>query len=134
MENPSIMSHVSLGTNDLARAAVFYDAVLAAIGAKRIIEHSEAIAWGKMFPEFWLNVPLDDGKAQPANGNHLAFFARSRDEVDAFHAAGLAHGATDDGAPGARPEYGAPFYGCYLRDLDGHKIEATFWDQEMDAG
>ena len=129
MENPSIMSHVSLGTNDLKRAAAFYDAVLATIGAKRVFEHEgAAIAYGKMFPEFWIGLPHDDGEAGTANGTHFAFFASNRDQVHAFHAAGLANGAKDDGAPGPRPEYGAPYYGCFLIDLDGHKIEATFWD------
>jgi hypothetical protein len=51
--------------------------------------------------------------------------------VDAFHAAGVAAGATDDGAPGPRADYGAPYYGCFLRDPDGHKIEATFWDVDV---
>lgn len=135
MENPSIISHVSLGTSDLKRAAAFYDAVLAAIGAKRVFEHEgAAIAWGRMFPEFWVGLPHDGGRAESANGVHMAFFARNRAEVDAFHAAGLANGATDDGAPGPRPEYGAPYYGCFLRDPDGHKIEATFWDQDLVAG
>lgn len=134
MENPSIISHVSLGTSDLDRAAAFYDAVLATIGAKRVFEHAGAtIAWGRMFPEFWVGLPHDGGPAGTANGVHMAFFAGSRAEVDAFHAAGLANGATDDGAPGKRPEYGAPYYGCFLRDPDGHKIEATFWDQDLAA-
>ncbi len=133
MENPSIMSHVSVGTDDLERAAAFYDAVLATIGAKRIMQHGEAIAWGKMFPEFWVNIPHDNGRAETANGVHFAFFATNRAEVDAFHAAGLAHGAADDGAPGPRKEYGEPYYGCFLRDPDGHKIEAVYWDAEWEA-
>jgi catechol 2,3-dioxygenase-like lactoylglutathione lyase family enzyme len=131
-DNPSILNHISLGTDDLARAAAFYDAVLATIGAKRVFEHGDmAIAYGKMFPEFWIGRPHDGGKAETANGTHVAFFAASKAEVDAFHAAALAHGAADEGAPGPRPEYGAPYYGCFLRDPDGHKIEATFWDMAM---
>ena len=129
MENPSIMSHVSVGTDDLDRAGAFYDAVLATIGARRIMEHEAAIAWGRAFPEFWVNLPLDGQKATAANGVHFAFFAHSREEVAAFHAAALAHGASDEGAPGPRPEYGAPYFGCFVRDPDGNKIEATFWDE-----
>lgn len=134
--NPSILSHVSLGTNDLARSAAFYDAVLATIGATRVFEHGDtAIAYGKQFPEFWIGTPHDGGRADTANGVHMAFFAASKAEVDAFHAAALKHGAPDDGAPGHRPEYGAPYYGCFVRDPDGHKIEATFWDMALqDAG
>ncbi|MEM6662657.1 MAG: VOC family protein [Pseudomonadota bacterium] len=131
MENPSVISHISIGTNDLDRAAAFYDAVLATVGARRMIEHAEAIAWGKAFPEFWVNTPYDDEPSTVGNGTHVAFSARSREEVDAFHAAALAHGGTDNGSPGGRPEYGAPFYGCFALDPDGHKIEATFWDTEL---
>ncbi len=133
MENPSMMSHVSIGTNDLGRSAAFYDAVLATIGAKRVFEHEDAaIAYGKMFPEFWICTPLDDGTASIGNGTHFGFFANNREEVHAFHAAGLANGATDSGGPGPRPEYGEPYYGCFLIDPDGHKIEATFWDTSLE--
>lgn len=128
MENPSILSHVSHGTDDLERAARFYDRVLGTIGARRLYEHADAIAWGRSWPEFWVNRPLDGQGSTVGNGNHVAFFAASRAEVDAFHAAALTAGAQDEGAPGARPEYGAPYYGCFVRDPDGHKIEAVFWD------
>lgn len=133
MQNPSIMSHVSVGTNDLDRALAFYDAVLATLGGKRLIEHAEAVAYGREYPEFWVNTPYDEKTATNGNGAHFAFFAHSKSEVDAFHAAALVAGGTDDGAPGPRPQYGAPFYGCYIRDLDGNKIEATFWDFELAA-
>ncbi|MEM7508203.1 MAG: VOC family protein [Pseudomonadota bacterium] len=132
MDNPSIVSHISLGTNEFDRAVAFYDAVLATIGAKRLIEHPDTVAYGRVYPEFWIGVPLDDEPASVGNGTHVSFWASSQEEVRAFHAAGVAHGASDDGAPGPRPEYGAPYYGCFLRDLDGHKIEATFWDQSME--
>lgn len=129
-DNPSIMNHVSIAASDLDRSLTFYDAVLGAIGARRVFEHEGAVAYGKMFPEFWVHsVPYDGGEAQTANGVHFAFFANSVEEVDAFHARAIANGATDDGKPGARPEYGEPYYGCFVRDPDGHKIEATFWNE-----
>ena len=131
MDNPSIISHISLGTNDFARAVAFYDAVLQTIGAQRLVEHDEAIAYGKQYPEFWLSTPLDEAKATAGNGTHLAFFAADKSQVDAFHRVALEQGGLCDGKPGPRPEYGDPFYGCFVRDLDGHKIEATFWDTEM---
>ncbi|MGF1561469.1 MAG: VOC family protein [Geminicoccaceae bacterium] len=126
---PSILSHVSLGTNDVPRAAAFYDAVLGAMGIGRVMEHGEAIAYGRQFPEFWIQAPHDGGLATCANGVHVAFLAASKAEVDAFHKAGVKAGAREDGAPGPRPHYGAPYYGCFLYDLDGHKIEAMFWDE-----
>ena len=130
-ENPSIMSHVSIGVADFERAAKFYDAVLASLGAKRIMQHPGAIAYGKHFPEFWIQTPIDGKPAGAGNGTHFSFNAASRDEVHAFHAAALKAGAADDGAPGPREEYGKPYYGCFVRDPNGHKIEACFWDVEM---
>ena len=84
-----------------------------------------------VFPEFWVQTPFDGGRAGTANGVHFAFFATSKTQVDAFYEAALAAGASGDGAPGPREEYGAPYYGCFVRDLDGHKIEAAFWDESL---
>jgi len=128
--NPSIMSHVSIGTNQSEAALTFYDKVLATIGAKRVLEFPEAVAYGREFPEFWVHPPHDGGKASVGNGTHFGFFAASKAEVDAFYAAALEAGGTDDGKPGGRPLYGEAYYGCFVRDLDGHKIEATYWDME----
>lgn len=128
-ENPSIISHVSVGTNDFDRAVGFYDKVLPALGCTRIMEHPGAVAYGKMFPEFWVQTPIDGNAAAPGNGTHVGFFAISKDQVDAFFNAAVAAGARDDGAPGPRQEYGEPYYGCFVRDPDGHKIEAAFWDE-----
>ena len=130
-EIPSILSHVSLGTNDFARAAAFYDKIMPTLGCRRVMEHPDAVAYGKMFPEFWIQTPHDGHPAGTANGIHIGFIAPSKEAVHAFHEAGLAAGATDDGAPGPRPDYGEPYYGCFLRDLDGHKIEAAFWNVEL---
>ncbi len=128
-DNPSILAHVSLGTNQFDKAVEFYDKVLAVIGARRIVEvPGLAISWGRQFPEFWVQLPHDQGRAATANGTHFAFLAASEEEVQQFHAAGLAAGATDDGLPGPRPHYSDAYYGCFLRDLEGHKIEAMYWD------
>ena len=129
--NPNILNHASIGTNDFERAVAFYDAVLATIGATRIMQHGEALAYGKAFPEFWVQRPLNEQPATTGNGMHLSFNAASKSEVDAFHAAAVANGGTCDGPPGPRPIYGEPYYGCFVRDPDGHKIEATFWDMEL---
>ncbi|MCW8914228.1 MAG: VOC family protein [Magnetovibrio sp.] len=133
-DTPSILHHVSIGTNDFDKAQTFYDAVLAPLGCKRVMEFPGAIAYGREFPEFWVQTPIDGNSAQTGNGIHFGFFARSQDEVNAFHAAALKHGGTDDGAPGGREEYGDAYYGCFVRDVDGHKIEATYWDQSKDTG
>ncbi len=131
MNNPSCISHISVGTNDFDAAAKFYDAVLSTLGCKRIMDHPGAIAWGKQFPEFWLQTPIDGRKAAVGNGSHVGFVANNKEEVHAFWDAAMKAGAKPDGEPGGRPDYGQPYYGCFVRDLDGHKIEATFWDMSL---
>ena len=126
--NPSLMAHVSIGTNDFDKAVEFYDKVLGVFGASRIVDIPGAVAWGKQYPEFWVQLPFDGGTAEKANGSHFAFLAASKEEVDNFHAAGLAAGAINDGLPGPRIDYSEAYYGAFLRDLEGHKIEAMHWD------
>jgi len=130
--NPSIISHVSIGTNKFDAAIAFYDSVMPTIGAKRVMEISGAVAYGKTFPEFWVQIPHDDKVAQIANGSHFAFLAPTKAAVDEFWKAAISAGAVDDGKPDPRPHYGEPYYGCFVRDLDGHKIEAMFWDGEFE--
>lgn len=129
MENPSIMSHTSIGTNQFEKAVAFYDEVLKTIGAKRVHDLSEhgAIAYGKLYPEFWVQKPHDGKEAKVGNGTHFGFFASSKDQVHAFWDVAIRMGAQPDGEPGPRPHYGQQYYGCFLRDLDGHKIEAMAW-------
>jgi len=129
--NPSILSHVSIGTNEFERATRFYDKVLATLGCKRIMEHPGAVAYGRQFPEFWVQTPIDSKPAQVGNGTHFGFVADRKEQVQAFFDAAIAAGAKSDGAPGSRPHYGEPYYGCFLRDPDGHKIEAAYWDEAL---
>ena len=132
--NPSILSHVSIGTDDLPRALAFYDAVLPTLGIRQTERlGDDAVAYGKLYPEFWVASPLNDAPASVGNGFHVGLIAEDKAAVDAFHAAALAAGGRDEGAPGPRSEYGAPYYGCFIRDPDGHKIEAAFWDESLAA-
>lgn len=128
--NPSILSHVSLGTNQLDRALAFYDKALGALGIGRVVDLSQehhAVAYGRAYPEFWVQTPFNGKPAEVANGVHIAFYAETPAQVDAFYKAALEAGATGDGAPGPRPIYGKPYYGCFVHDADGHKIEAMAW-------
>jgi len=129
--SPSIISHVSIGTNQFDKARAFYDAVLATLDIVVVMEHPGAVAYGRQFPEFWLQEPHDGQSASVGNGFHLGFIAGSKQQVDAFYQAALTAGGVSDGAPGPRPHYGEPYYGCFVRDLDGNKIEATFWDESQ---
>ncbi|MGB7250446.1 MAG: VOC family protein [Phormidesmis sp.] len=130
--NPSILSHVSIGTNDFGRAIAFYDKVLPTLGCQRLMEHPDAIAYGKQYPEFWVQTPFNDQSATVGNGTHIGFIAPTKEAVQAFYEAALAAGGIGDGAPGGRTEYGEPYYGCFVRDLDGHKVEAAFWDMQLE--
>lgn len=128
-ENPSIISHISIGTNNFERAIAFYDKVLSTLGCKQIMNYPGAVCYGKKFPEFWVQVPVNDEPASVGNGSHIGFIADTKEQVRAFHEAALSEGGVDDGAPGPRPHYGDAYYGCFIRDLDGNKIEATYWDE-----
>ena len=98
---PSILHHVSVGTDDLERSCRFYDSVMQPLGANRMMSFPFAVAYGKQFPEFWVGKPLDEGRAAAGNGTHVCFIAPAREAVDAFHAAGLEAGRERRGSPGA---------------------------------
>jgi catechol 2,3-dioxygenase-like lactoylglutathione lyase family enzyme len=95
------------------------------------MEYPGAVAWGRQFPEFWVHSPLNAQRATVGNGTHVSFIALTKGDVHDFYTAALEAGALADGPPGPRPHYGAPYYGCFVRDLDGHKIEATYWDVDL---
>ena len=124
-----MIDHVSIGANDIAAARAFYLAVLAAVGLRivdeapgRFVDFGAGTAED---PEFSLETPVDGRPATPGNGVHVAFRAPSRAGVDRFHEAALAAGGRSDGPPGPRPDYGPNYYGAFVFDLDGNKIEAV---------
>ena len=121
-----MFSHITLGSNDLARSRVFYDAVMKVLGHRLLFELPQAFAYGEAAgPKVFILPPFDGKEARPGNGVHAAFKVESRATVDAFHAAALAHGGSDEGKPGLRPHYHPNYYGAYVRDPDGNKIQAV---------
>lgn len=121
-----MISHTMLGTNDLERAVAFYDRVLGELGYPRVRKYAQSAAYGPGEngpPIFWICNPYDGGPASAGNGTHVAFMAPDRASVDRFHATALALGGVDEGAPGLR-DYGPDYYGAYVRDPDGNKIQA----------
>jgi catechol 2,3-dioxygenase-like lactoylglutathione lyase family enzyme len=120
-----MLSHVSLGTNDAARAAAFYDPVLAVLGIRKLHERDGSIDYGTSMMFFSLEKPSDGKSASAGNGVHVAFAAETRSMVDEFYRAALVHGGSDAGPPGLRPEYDSHYYGAFVRDPDGNKIEAV---------
>jgi catechol 2,3-dioxygenase-like lactoylglutathione lyase family enzyme len=132
----AMFTYVSLGTNDLARAAKFYDATMDALGLTRCDVSDESdweswIGWGTYEPHgqkelaLWVCQPFNGQPATVGNGTMVAFRASSWKQVQAFHAAALESGGTSEGAPGLRPHYDPDFYAAYVRDPDGNKLAAV---------
>lgn len=117
-----MLDHVGLEISDLARSAHFYDAVLGVLGARRVHDGEAAIAYGYVGPALWI---VARGRGPGPAFGHVALRASGRAAVDAAHAAGLASGGSDDGAPGPRPAYGPRYYAAYLRDPDGLRVEVV---------
>ena len=120
-----MLHHVSVGVSDLERAAKFYDAVLRTLGYRRVADYSpHAIGYGTDKPEFWIGGAHNGDPVSAGNGTHMGFQARNKQEVLKFHATALAYGASNNGEPGPRADYGPGYYGAFVYDLDGNKIEA----------
>jgi catechol 2,3-dioxygenase-like lactoylglutathione lyase family enzyme len=130
-----LLDHVSLVVRDFAKSKAFYEKALAPLGAKLIMEFGEAAGFGRDGkPDFWIGTgPASFQKPEDLKvitPTHLAFAARSREEVHAFHRAALAAGGKDFGAPGLRPQYHPNYYGAFVLDPDGHDVEAVFHGRE----
>lgn len=127
----SVISHITLGTNDKARSAVFYDAVLGALGFSRLQKPPEkplAYERNQQMPTIYIYSPENKLPATWGNGTHIAFIAESKAEVHNFHEAALQNGGTSEGQPGPRPQYGDSYYAAYVRDPDGNKLQAVCYN------
>jgi catechol 2,3-dioxygenase-like lactoylglutathione lyase family enzyme len=119
-----MIDHVSFSVRDLAASAAFYERLLAPLGYAKLLERSTTVGFGKKYPELWLNA-RPGMVTVPANpGAHVALRARSEDAVRAFHAAALAAGGVSDGEPGPRQAAMTTYFGAFILDPDGNKIEA----------
>ncbi len=117
-----MLDHLSIQCSDLAASSAFYDAVLAPLGGRRVMDLGEVVGYGTDFPDFWL------GTHQTGKGfreSHIAFSAPSRMAVRAFFDAAVAGGAEVLHAPRVWPEYHESYYGAFVRDPDGNNIEAV---------
>ena len=117
-----MIDHIGFEVADLERSGRFYDAVLYALGARRLIQSEHAVAYGVNGPQVWIVVR---GRPPAPGYGHLALSANGKAAVDAAYAGGLDNGGTDDGAPGMRPRYGERYYAAYLRDPDGLRVEVV---------
>jgi catechol 2,3-dioxygenase-like lactoylglutathione lyase family enzyme len=128
-----MFTYICLGTNDITRASVFYDATLGALGLSRCDVSNESgwegwIGWGTYEDNgikevaLWLGKPLNGEAATSGNGTMVALRAKSWGAVEAFYSAALSNGGTSEGSPGLRLQYNPDFYAAYVRDLDGNKL------------
>jgi catechol 2,3-dioxygenase-like lactoylglutathione lyase family enzyme len=120
-----VIDHVSVPVRDLEQSTEFYEAVLATIGLAKLIERPGTVGFGKKYGELWLNHRPNMDDRGINDGFHACLRARTIDHVKKFYEAAMALGAEDDGAPGPRPEYSDIYYGAFIRDRDGNRIEVV---------
>ncbi|MDB5431605.1 MAG: glyoxalase/dioxygenase [Caulobacter sp.] len=120
-----MIDHLSIQVRDLAASASFYEAVLAPLGYRRLVERPGTVGFGKRYPEIWLNHRPGAAPAPADTGHHVCLRASSTEAVQAFHAAALAQGGSDDGAPGPRQAAMTGYYAAFVKDLDGNRLEAA---------
>jgi len=118
-----MIGYVTLGTNDVARSAAFFDGIAEILGHQRIMESERSVMWGSpgQAAIFCVCKPFDGKEASVGNGTMFSFSVSSEDQVDRIHAYALAHNGSDEGQPGPR---GENIYGAYFRDPDGNKMSA----------
>ncbi len=119
-----MLDHVSIGVRDIAATRRFYDAALAPLGYTCLSAGADSLGYGRDGVAFWISKSERPVPADAGSGLHFCFTAGDRPAVDAFHAAALAAGGTDNGAPGLRADYGANYYAAFAVDPDGYRIEA----------
>lgn len=125
-----MIDHVSIPVSDLPRAAGFWEQVLAPLGLERLVARNRTIGFGKRYPEFWLNLREDLTPVPADTGAHICLRAPDRAAVDAFHAAAISQGGRSDGAPGPRNASMTTYYGAFIRDPDGNKVEAVTFPRD----
>lgn len=125
-----MIDHVSLAVRDLGASTAFYERVLRPLGMTLLVERDATRGFGRLYPELWLNARPGMAPLEPGNGAHVALRAPSDAAVDAFHTAALAGDGSCDGPPGARAAAMTTYYGAFIRDPDGNRIEAVHFPRD----
>jgi catechol 2,3-dioxygenase-like lactoylglutathione lyase family enzyme len=119
-----MIDHASVPVRDLAKAGAFYESLLAPLGLTRLVVREATIGFGKSYPELWLNL-RESVTPIPDPGGHICLRAPNEEAVRAFHAAALANGGADEGLPGPRQAAFTSYFGAFILDPDGNKLEAV---------
>jgi catechol 2,3-dioxygenase-like lactoylglutathione lyase family enzyme len=127
-----MIDHISLAVGDLATSAAFYEALLAPLELAKLVDRAPAtVGFGRKYPEFWLNAREGLAPQPETTGTHICLRAPSEDAVRAFHAAALSRGGRTAGDPGPRQAAFTTYYGAFVFDPDGNKIEAVFFPKKL---
>lgn len=134
-----MLSHVTLGTNNLAQAKIFYDKILGILGYRRVHEDNQYVGYCENMgengrpskPMFWICLPFNKEKATVGNGTHVAFMTQLRSNVKQAYELAISLGAQCEGAPDLRPYYHENYYGAFFRDLDGNKLQVCCHNPEI---
>src|SRR5579871_309556 len=131
----SVLDHIGINVSDYEKSKTFYEKALAPLGIKAVMEWGKACGFGRDGkPDFWIGQGQTSfqkpEQLQAITPVHVSFRAKSRAEVDAFHAAAMAAGGRDHGKPGPRTEYHPRYYGAFVLDPDGHNVEAVIHDHQ----
>ncbi len=127
-----MIDHVSIAVRDLAISTGFYSAILSPLEFTLLVSRGATVGFGKKYPEFWLNC-RPEHRPQEDPGAHVCLRAPDENAVSEFHRLAIAQGASDAGAPGPRQAAMANYYGAFIIDLDGNKIEAVTFPRKLDG-
>jgi catechol 2,3-dioxygenase-like lactoylglutathione lyase family enzyme len=121
-----MFDHLSIGVRDIAKAKAFYDAALKPLGLTCLSADESSLGYGKKAAGFWIYSAERPVPDDPKSGLHFCFTAPTRDSVEAFHKAAMAHGGHDNGKPGIRKDYGPHYYAAFVQDPEGYRLEAYY--------
>ncbi len=126
-----MIDHLSLAVRDLSASDRFFSVVLETLGYRRLVARAETVGFGKSYPEIWLNARPDMAAVPAGAGWHVCLRAPDEAAVRAFHAAALAAGGADEGAPGPRTGAQTSYYAAFVRDPDGNRLEAASFPRPL---
>ncbi len=125
-----MIDHVSIAVTDLAASAMFYEHVLQPLGFTRLADRERTVGFGRRYPEFWLNARPHMTSVTEDTGSHVCLRAQNREVVVDFHKRAVSHGGRSDGMPGVRQGELTSYFGAFIRDPDGNKIEVVTFPRE----